>query len=198
MGKGDLGKLQREAGGGGKRAPAPPGYWEPAQGPATPAGLGLGGFCTAGRVCHPPSPGTKPSFYWNFGRQNNQGLLFYRAPRGNPLRGCSRTAQLPGVPTVTTQSHKKRGKLWLWNCSRSRMGCWSRQQLTHCTPGRSSTKSLSHPKTSNELQQMQLCPRAVPAGANISQKNPVSVSREAVWVQKSLNTLFYQKLFNQT
>lgn len=42
MGEGDLGKLQREAGGGGKRAPAPPGYWEPAQGPATPAGLGLG------------------------------------------------------------------------------------------------------------------------------------------------------------
>lgn len=123
----------------GKGAPAPPGYWEPAQGPATPAGLGLGGFCTAGRVCQPPSPGTKPSFYWNFGRQNNQGLLFYRAPRGNPLRGCSRTAQLPGVPTVTTQSHKKRGKSWLWNCSRSRMGCWSRQQLTHCTPGRSST-----------------------------------------------------------
>lgn len=93
----------------GKGAPAPPGYWEPAQGPATPAGLGLGGFCTAGRVCHPPSPGTKPSFYWNFGRQNNQGLLFYRAPRGNLLRGCSRTAQLPIVPTVTTQSHKKGG-----------------------------------------------------------------------------------------
>lgn len=186
MGKRDLGMLQErkeEVGG----APAPPGYWEPARGPATPAGLGLGGFCTAGRACQPPSPGTKPRFYWNFGRQNNQGSLFYCALRGNPLRGCSRTPQLP---TVTTQPHKQRGKLWLWNC-------WSRQQLTHCTPGWSSTLTQNLfpiQKLPKNSQQMQLCPRAVPAGANISQKNPMPVSGEAVWVQKSLKTLFYQKV----
>lgn len=61
MGKRDLGMLQErkeEVGG----APAPPGYWEPARGPATPAGLGLGGFCTAGRACQPPPLGQSRGF----------------------------------------------------------------------------------------------------------------------------------------
>lgn len=54
-----------------------------------------------GFVILPPMDKAKVWFY--FGTQNNQGFLFYCAHRGNVLRGCSRTPQLPA------KSHKKRG-----------------------------------------------------------------------------------------
>lgn len=125
--------MLQEAGGAG-RGPSPTWILGTSTGPSW-AGNG-GSAQQEGFVCHPPSPGIKPSFYWNFGRQNNQRFVFLLCCEGECAEGLLQDTPTPPCDHKIPQ---KRGELWLWNCSR--MGCWSRHQhhTFPSTPGWSST-----------------------------------------------------------
>lgn len=134
----------------------------------------------AGRVFCPNSPGTKIKVLLEFWEaKKNQEILIYCAQRGKNWGAA------PGDPnsSFSTKSKEKKG-----NCGSGIAGGGTNSNPSPAPP----RKSLSHPKKIP-------INAAVPVWAKSPKKNPpISVSREALWVQKSLSTQIYQKFFNQT